>query len=169
MNILEINVPFKTLFIVADDWRDKLGAFKKDVFKITDEDLVPGRIIELRLNGSDGLILKSQYPSRLKYLVVLGVDSDRFIFGNVLINSDDYGFTDEMADHQYPIYEKDYIGLLEHKSYVDCSHIFPIERTRLKKFGINKGMMKESDFQDILKVIRDSELISPKEKKLFSL
>lgn len=151
------------------DWKDKLKAIKIEDFAITDEKLIPGRIIELELNRLDGLIIADQYESRIKYIIILGVDSDKYIYGNVLINTNNYNFTDEMADHQYPINQEDYTGLLDHKSYVDCSQIFEIDRTRLKKFGIYKGMVTNSDFKDIVHIISNSELITPKEKKKFNL
>ena len=136
---------------------------------ITDEKLVPGRIIEIELNEEDGLKLKGNYKTRRKYIVVISVDSERVIYATFLINSESYDLTDELADLQYPLCAKDYPNFLKHKSYLDCSYLLPIDRTRLKNEGKDKGILTERDLQDAIQAIKESKTIEPKTKKKYNL
>ena len=142
---------------------------QKEQQKITDEKLVPRRIIELRLTEDDGLILKDGFDSRRKYLVIISVDNDRYLYATFLINSNSNDLSPQLADLQYPLKDKDYPGLLKHKSTLDCSQLFPIDRTRLKTDGKDKGLLSESDFSDALELIKNTETIEPKIKKKYNL
>lgn len=142
---------------------------QKEKDKITDEKLVPGRIIEIRLSEEDGLILKDKFDSRRKFVVIISNDNDRFLYATFLINSDANEFTPELSDLQYPLRQEDYPHLLKYKSTLDCSQPFPIDRTRLKSDGKDKGLLTESDFAVALELIKNSETIEPKTKKRYNL
>lgn len=161
---------------MANDWKKRLAHLKSKLIAsdtansiITDEKLVPGRIIEIELNEEDGLKLKDNYKTRRKYLVIISVDNDRVIYATFLINSESYDITDELADLQYPLCEKDYPNFLKHKSFLDCSYLLPIDRTRLKNEGKDKGMLTERDLQDVIQAIKESKTIEPKTKKKYNL
>lgn len=158
------------------DWKKKLAQAKNKFIAIdnanstiTDEKLVPGRIIEIELSEEDGLKLKNGYKTRRKYIVIISVDNDRVIYASFLINTDSYDITDELADLQYPLLEKDYPKLLKHKSYLDCSYLLPIDRTRLKEEGKDKGTLTQRDLEDAIQAIKDSKTIEPKTKKKYNL
>lgn len=158
------------------DWKKKLAQAKPKFIAIdnanstiTDEKLVPGRIIEIELSEEDGLKLKNGYKKRRKYIVIISVDNDRVIYASFLINTDSYDITDELANLQYPLFEKDYPKLLKHKSYLDCSYLLPIDRTRLKEEGKDKGTLTQRDLEDAIQAIKDSKTIEPKTKKIYNL
>ena len=161
---------------MATDWqkilaqvRPKVVAEQKELLKVTDEKLVPGRIIEIELSEDDGLTLKDGYKTRKKYIVIISVDNDRVIYASFLINSASYDITPELADLQYPLNKKDYPTLLDHKSFLDCSTLFPIERTRLKTEGKDRGILTKSDLEDAIETIKNSKTIEPKIKKKYNL
>jgi hypothetical protein len=162
---------------VVNDWkkmlaqqvRPKIIAEQKEGLKITDEKLVPGRIVEIELSEEDGLILKDGYKTRIKYIVIISVDNDRVIYASFLINSKQNDLTVELADLQYPIRYKDYPHLLKYESYLDCSFLLPIERTRLISNGKDRGKLTDADLTDAILEIRNSKTISNKEKKRFNL
>lgn len=158
------------------DWKKVLEKLKMDKVieqkekeKVTDEKLVPGRIIEIILSEEDGLILKGKYDTRRKYVVIISNDNDRYLYATFLINSESNELTTELSDLQYPLLQKDYPHFLKYKSTLDCSQLFPIDRTRLKSDGKDKGLLSESDFVDALKLIKNSETIEPKIKKKYNL
>jgi len=161
---------------VAENWKKKLQqvrhkvmADQKERFEITDEKLVPGRIVEIELSEDDGLILKDGYKTRNKYIVLISVDDDRVIYASFLINSKRNDITNELADLQYPIRFKDYPDLLKYESYLDCSFLLPIERVRLISDGKDRGRLTDADLSDALVEIINSKTISPKLKKKFNL
>ena len=158
------------------DWKKMLEKLKidkiaeqKEQQKITDEKLVPRRIIELRLTEDDGLVLKDGFESRRKYVVVISVDNDRYLYATFLINSESNDLSPQLSDLQYTLRGKDYPELLKHKSTLDCSQLFPIDRPRLKRDGIDRGLLSESDFSDALILIKNTETIETKIKKKYNL
>ena len=161
---------------MAADWKKMLAKLRidkvneqKEKEKITDEKLVPRRIIEIILSKEDGLILKGKYDTRRKYVVIISNDNDRYLYATFLINSESNELTTELSNLQYPLRQKDYPHFLKHKSTLDCSQPFPIDRTRLKLDGKDKGLLSESDFADALVLIKNSETIEPKIKKKYNL
>lgn len=161
---------------MAADWKKVLGKLKidrineqKEKEKVTDEKLTPGRIIEIRLSEEDGLILKGGYETRRKFVVIISNDNDRYLYATFLINSDANELTDELSNLQYPLRQKDYPSLLKYKSTLDCSQLFPIDRNRLKAEGKDRGLLTDLDFNDALKLIKNSETIEPKIKKRYNL
>lgn len=161
---------------MAADWKKVLEKLKIDTIneqkekeKVTDEKLTPGRIIEIRLSEEDGLILKGGYETRRKFVVIISNDNDRYLYATFLINSDANELTDELSNLQYPLRQKDYPRLLKHKSTLDCSQLFPIDRNRLKAEGKDRGLLTEIDFNDVLVLIKNSETIEPKIKKRYNL
>ena len=136
---------------------------------ITDEKLELGRVIELNLTREDGLIIERQYDTRRKYVVIIGVDGDRYLYASVLINHKSNNLTKELAETQYPISQKDYKLFLDSNSTIDCSTIFPIDRVRLKTDGKNLGLINSTDLANVLKTMTETELIEPKIKRKYGL
>ena len=136
---------------------------------ITDDKLELGRVIELNLTREDGLIIERQYDTRRKYVVIIGVDGDRYLYASVLINHKSNNLTKELAETQYPISQKDYNSFLDSNSTIDCSTIFLIDRVRIKRDGKNLGIINSTDLRNVLKTMAETELIEPKIKKRYGL
>jgi predicted rRNA methylase YqxC with S4 and FtsJ domains len=66
---------------------------------------------------------------------------------------------------QYPVKQSDYPDVLEYNSYIDCSEIFEIGKEKIKKKGIVKGHLTEQDRELIINFLKETEVISVKEKK----
>jgi hypothetical protein len=160
---------------VLTDWKKKLALIKpkllaenKQALKITDEKLVPGRIIEIDLTREDGIYIDPKYKTRTKFIVIISVDNDRVVYASFLINSLPSKKT-KLADLQFPLYQKDYINLLEHRSYLDCSYLLPIDRPRLIAEGKDRGIITEKDFEIIYDLIKNAFTIEPKVKKHYNI
>lgn len=155
-----------------NDWKSQLQKLNDENSKITEEKLVIGRIIQIELNEQDGLVLKNGYNTRRKFIIIVGVDADKYYYATILINSDEYDFTDEILEAQYYIFQKDYPHFLDiekERSYVDCSQIKPIARNRLINEGKDKQCINSKDLEEIFNVLKGTGTIPNKEKKRFGI
>uniref|UniRef100_A0AB33JP17 Type II toxin-antitoxin system PemK/MazF family toxin n=1 Tax=Prevotella sp. GTC17262 TaxID=3236797 RepID=A0AB33JP17_9BACT len=136
------------------------------------EDLCVGDIFEMDMDANDGLILTEGYPTRLKYVVVVGITSKGDAYGSYLINSE-INFSKQdavMMKYQYPLLQKNYPELLEYDSYLDCTDLFNLKRKKIVARKANKrGTLTKEDYHNVRELACNSELLSDHEKKLFGL
>ena len=134
------------------------------------EDLCVGDIIYVGLHPADGINTKG-YPTRLKYIVVSGAKSDRKQIAAVLINSDnDFSESKEWQNEQYLLYEKNYRGILEYDSWLDC---FEIKELKVRKIvarnAQKKGRLNSYDLSVMMRKLKDSDFIEEHIKKIYGI
>ena len=133
--------------------------------KVTADTIKAGKILKMPLEEEDGITVKGDYSSALKYFVVIGQVINHGIVGVFLVNSKIN--PKAMVDYQFPLYEKDYPDVLEYDSYLDCGNLFELNKIKLMKEGLEIGELTEKDFEIVIEIIEKSEVISQKEKKKF--
>lgn len=136
------------------------------------EDLSPGDIIEMDMDANDGLVLKDGYATRRKFVVIVGRNSKGDLYGAFLINSEiDFSKQNpEMMQYQYRMLQKNYPGILEYDSWLDCTDLFDLKR---RKIVARKAMLRcrltPDDHRNVIQIVRDSELIEEHDKHLFDI
>jgi hypothetical protein len=137
---------------------------------IKDTSYQTGKILEMRLDESDGIVPKDGYESRRKYFVVLGEYKNDSVIGVFLINSDvnkNSINTKELIDCQFPLKEADYETILDYDSYLDCSEIMELSKIKINTLGAELGQLTDSDKGLVIDTIEKSEVIPPKQKRKF--
>jgi hypothetical protein len=138
---------------------------------ITDASFAPGKVLRMDLTEEDGLILKNGAKDRAKFFIVIGQDIDQGIVGSLLINSNinpNAIRTKELLDCQFPLKSKDY-NFLDHDSYLNCSKIFPLDKVKIRQEAKEIGSLNAGDLSLVIDHIKNSEVISMKEKKRYSI
>lgn len=134
-------------------------------------DLTVGTVVYVEMDKNDGLVLTGGYPTRLKYVVVAGAKSDRKEVCAVLVNSDaNYSNDPEWRVEQYPLQKCNYPGLLDHDSWLDCADPKTLTVRKLKaKKAVVKGRLTDTDLKAVMTKLKNSDLISPRMKKLYGI
>ena len=132
---------------------------------VTASTIKAGKILKMPLEKEDGVTIKGNYNSTLKYFVVIGQVVNHGIVGVFLINSKVN--PKAMVEYQFPLFEKDYPDVLEYNSFLDCGNIFELSKIKLMKEGLEIGELTEKDFGIVIEIIEKSEVISQKDKKKF--
>ena len=111
-------------------------------------------------------------PPKEKRLIVVGLHEDNIHFAAVLINSEinfKINFSEDMIACQYEIKKanKEY---LTHDSFVDCTELFKIDLSTIKKKiegnpNLVIGHVEKEDLNGIIQTIIDSKTIKGKIKK----
>lgn len=130
-----------------------------------------GDIFRMTLFPEDGIIPKHEGESeRNKYFVVLGMDDDRALVGSVLINSriNEHLFS-RIAAQQYRITPDDYSFLTKEESYIDCYSIKEIAIERIRRDATHVDILKDEDYIEVRRLIRQSPVIAPIILKKFHL
>lgn len=138
--------------------------------QITSDSFQVGKILKMRLDEEDGIILKGGYIDRLKYFVVIGQVLNDGIIGAFLINShinENIISTKTLLDCQFPLKKQDYPEILTRNSYLDCSDFFEISRIKILKLGCEIGQLTDADLTLVVQFIETTEVFSAKEKKRF--
>lgn len=123
-----------------------------------------GDVVLGELFLSDGITPKNGDSSRMKMLVILGMDVDGNYIGSVVINSE---IKSRNAESQYPISHKSY-NFLKHHSFVNCDNLLTLKMDRVNNFKLI-GKIDVSDFEFIKKTVIDSRVVKGKLKKKFNL
>lgn len=123
-----------------------------------------GDVVLGELFLSDGITPKNGDSSRMKMLVILGMDVDGNYIGSVVINSE---IKSRNAESQYPISRKSY-NFLKHHSFVNCDNLLTLKMDRVNNFKLI-GKIDVSDFEFIKKTVIDSRVVKGKLKKKFNL
>lgn len=89
-----------------------------------------GDVYYVELSKEEGIHPKDGYSTRNKYYVVLGIDDD-CIYGGIVFNSEiNRNLTHQIEEYQI-IISADKYPFIKHKSYLDCTKIFPAPPERL--------------------------------------
>lgn len=112
----------------------------------------------------DGITPKNGDSSRMKMLVILGVDAEGNYIGSVVINSE---IKSRNIESQYPISHKSY-SFLKHHSFVNCDNLLSLKVDRVNGFKLI-GKIGVSDLEFIRKTVVDSKVVKGKLKKKFNL
>lgn len=123
-----------------------------------------GDVVLGELFLSDGITPKNGDSSRMKMLVVLGMDDDGNYVGSVVINSE---IKSRNIESQYPISHKSY-SFLKHQSFVNCDNLLILKVDRLNCFKL-LGKIDTSDMEFIRQTVIDSKVVKGKLKKKFNL
>lgn len=123
-----------------------------------------GDVVLGELFPCDGITPKNGDSSRMKMLVILGIDSDGDYIGSVVINSE---IRSRSVESQYPISHKSY-GFLNHNSFVNCDNLLTLKIERVNSFRL-LGKINLSDLNFIRKTVIDSKVVKGKLKKKFNL
>lgn len=133
-----------------------------------------GSIFKCNLNAEDGITPKGGYDSRSKFFVVIGNPEYGYYVAYVIVNSEyntKFITTRELLDAQFPLKREDYPEIFKKKetSYLDLSKIRKMDAERLNREGELMGKLTERDLELVMTTLRESDLLSPKEKKYYGL
>lgn len=131
-------------------------------------DVNAGDIFRVTMNRANGITPPKGDESRDKFFVVLGFDDDGNVYGGVIFNSlMNLNLPPFIQTMQYAI-KKDSYGFLAHDSYIDCSAIKSVRKTKLLK-STYLGTLKATDMNDIITKIKGNSRISKIELKRFGI
>lgn len=137
------------------------------------EGIEVGTIFKMKLDEKDEVTPKGSIDYRPKFFIVVGNADYGYYVAYVLINKSinlKYNTTKELLSSQFPLRVKDYPGIFTiDPSYVNLGKIREMERGRLDKEGIYQGKLNDNDLEMILTTLRESEVITAKEKKRIGL
>lgn len=141
---------------------------KRDFPIVTEDDIEKGAIIYVPMSAEEGLVIKSGYQNSDKWIVVIGLSDDDFIVGSLLVNTSPNVFSKELGDIQFPLLQK-YYKFLDYKSWLDCSELFRVPRSKILKYGGYCGKMKDEDFELVWNTIKETGFINDEEKEEFGI
>ncbi|WP_294629775.1 hypothetical protein [uncultured Bacteroides sp.] len=120
------------------------------------------------MNKANGITPKPGDTSRDKYFVVLGFDSDGNVYGGVIFNSYiNMNLPPFVQAMQHSVRKEDY-DFLSYDSYIDCSSIKTVKKTKLLK-SRNAGTLEKKDVTIVCEKIKENSHISKAELKRFGL
>ena len=157
------------------DFKGKLADLKENLKAASlvqsADDLKVGTIIYVEMDKKDGLVLNEGYPTRLKYVVVAGSKSDRKEVCAVLVNTDaDYSDAPDWKAEQYPLLQKNYPGVLDYDSWLDCTDpkTLTVRKLKAKKAEV-KGCLIADDLKAVMTKLKNSDFIDPRTKKVYGI
>lgn len=132
-----------------------------------------GSIYRCNLDQKDDITPKDGMDFRPKFFVVIGNPDYGYYIAYVIINSETntkFITTKELLDAQFPLKHEDYPSIFpKDVSYLNLAKIRKMEASRLQEEGEYKGKLTERDLALVLETLRNSPLITPKEKKYCGL
>ena len=132
-----------------------------------------GSIFRMNLDEKDDVTPKGGIDFRPKFLVVIGSAEYGYYVAYVLVNksiNEKYNYSKELKDCQFPLHVKDYPGIFKiDPSYVNLARVREMEKERLLKEAIYQGKLTERDLELIMETLRNSEVLTTKEKKRYGL
>ena len=157
------------------DFKGKLGDLKKSIDEASRvksiADLTIGTVVYVEMDKNDGLTLTSGYTTRLKYVVVAGAKSDKKEVCAVLMNTDaDYSDDPTWRADQYLLLQRDYPGILDYDSWLDCTDpkTLTVRKLKAKKAEV-KGHLTDDDLKGVMSKLKNSEFISTHLKKIYGI
>lgn len=135
------------------------------------DDLKIGSIIYVEMDKNDGLVLNDGYSTRMKYVVVAGSKSDRKEVCAVLVNTNaDYSDAPDWKAEQYPLLQKNYPGVLDYDSWLDCTDpkTLTVRKLKAKKAEV-KGSLTTDDLKAVMTKLKNSDFIDPHTKKVYGI
>jgi hypothetical protein len=112
-------------------------------------------------------------PPKPKFFIVVGIDFNSNEARVVLINSEKTEFArrhPEIGERHIEIHSRDY-GFLDHKSYIDCSTVSPLElRKLLTDFVADisqyRGNLTAEHLNQVIQEINKAKTVTARDKKL---
>lgn len=147
------------------DWLDNLR-------KVSEDKLEMGALVRTIISIDEGLVLKDGREQKPKKLVIIGVDRvQRVCYGSILINtkmSPKAEYSEAFLAAQYLLSQSSYPDFLKYDSYVDCGMLFSIPLTKLLE-GEYFGRLTDEDLNNIIRILKTTETLTPKDKKRFGI
>lgn len=134
-----------------------------------------GDIYRVPLDRDDDVTPKGGASYRNKYCVVVATPEYGYFVAYLLVDHDinlKFNPTRDKIDGFYPITHADYPQIIIPKydpSWVDTNTIREMEESRMLAMGTPCCRLNSRDFALILDVLRDSEELSPKQKRRMGL
>jgi hypothetical protein len=132
-----------------------------------------GSIYRMSMDEEQDVTPKDGMKFRPKYFIIIGSAEYGYYIAYVLINKSinkNYIYTKELLDCQYPLSTKDYPRIFKiNPSYVNLARIREIELTKLVANAEFCGELTVKDLPLILDSIRNSRVITTKEKRRYGL
>lgn len=158
-----------------DDKTGTLAKLKDIIDQAEDTDMSSikiGDIIYVSLDEEDGLKLKNGYKDRNKYIVIIGFTPEGVAIGSLLINSkiDPSKRSDELLNCQYPLLVRNYRSILDYDSWLDCSDIFELSKSKImEKKGKLKGCLISEDKERVMQFLKDTDVLDNATKKRYGI
>ena len=160
---------------LADQLSQKLGFSRKTSAKeksrtfpsMNEGCISKGNVVYLPLSEEEGLHLTDGYDVRNKFVTIIGVLPDGTVVGSLLVNTKASAGNDKVDQCQYPLKKEKY-DWLDYSSWLDCSRIVPIARSKVLS-GRHCGKLSDEDFGLVIQCIKDTTLISNKIKKKYGI
>ena len=132
-----------------------------------------GSIFRMNLDEKDDVTPKGGIDFRPKFLVVVGSAEYGYYVAYVLVNkgvNEKYNYSKELKDCQFPLRVKDYSGIFRiDPSYINLARIREMEKERLLNEAVYQGKLTERDLELVMESLRNSEVLTTKEKKRYGL
>jgi hypothetical protein len=130
--------------------------------------LVPGAVIRIPVNDTT--------PPKIKYLVVISVDPDKFYFSTIFVNTEvnpNVFNTVELQNLQHYIEVKN-CPFVETNCYADCSKIKERSHAEVTAYitkypDAHLGQLPEDDFNKIRALLTNASTIPPFFRKKYGL
>lgn len=143
---------------------------KKRAFPhIQEAEIKKGTILYVPLGTDEGLIVTGGYKYRNKFVVIVGTTVDGFVIGSLLINTNAHDNTPELGACQFPLEQKDYPKILDYKSWLDCSQLFRVTKSKILAQGEYCGCISERDWGFLQPFLCGTDMLSKREKKEFGI
>lgn len=137
--------------------------------QITQNSIKIGDVHLLTLDKTNGITPKNGEPTRDKFFVVLGFDTEGNVIGGLVINSKiNNNLPSSITDYHLPITTKQ-CPFLHHNSYVNCSKLMT---ANIKKFGraTYRGEIGDDDLMEqIVETVKESPTANKKMLKDFGI
>lgn len=150
----------------------KLKAIMAQAEEIDMSSIKIGDIIYVPLDEEDGLKLKNGYKDRKKYIVIIGFTPEGIAIGALLINSeiDPSKRSEELLNCQYPLLVRNYRSILDYDSWLDCSDIFELSKSKItEKNGKLKGCLISEDKERVMQFLKDTDVLDNATKKRYGI
>lgn len=153
---------------LAEQLKQKFVKKKRIFPTIKPEQVDKGSIVYVSLDPTDGITVNGGYKSRAKFITIIGELPDDYIVGSLLINTRANFANEYLESCQYPLKQSDYPDLLDYQSWLDCSKLWRIPKSKILTGGYC-GKILEKDMKYIMQCLVDTPTISKKEKLLFGI
>lgn len=152
---------------------EKLKAAMDEAERLDMSSVKIGDIIYVPLDEEDGLILKNGYDDRKKYIVIIGFTPEGVALGALLINSEidaSKKRSEELLNCQYPLLVRNYRGILDYNSWLDCSDIFELSKLKItEKNGKLKGCLIPEERERVIEFLKETDVFDNATKKRYGI
>lgn len=157
------------------DFDGKLADLKQSIVESSlvksAADLPVGTVVYVEMDKNDGLTLTGGYTTRLKYVVVAGAKSNQKEVCVVLVNTDDdYSDNPDWLADQYPLLQRNYPGILDYDSWLDCTDpkTLTVRKLKAKKAEV-KGHLSDEDLKAVMDKLKNSDFIDAHIKRVYGI